>query len=175
MDGDGRDTIPGCEPGELSCEHCGCSPVNGDYALGVVMQCATCDHPGEINHDRTGELAWFLRAGRCNDHKCADCYPEHYSRALEMAAELEQSLLTLDGTLLGPLDADSLVGKARDLALSLRIAPSAALRLLVNSIYRDLDRARENVASAERLASRQLELTRHVAVAAHTFAREELS
>lgn len=149
--------------------------MDGDYAVGVVLQCATCDHPGEVNHDRTGELAWFLRAGRCNDRKCADCYPENYSRALEMAAELEQNLRTLDSTLFSSFDAETLATKARDLALSLRIAPSAALRLLINSIYRDLDRARENVASAERLASRQLELTRHAASAAHTFAREELS
>lgn len=171
-----RDTIPAPMGAMgIDCEHCGCDAVAGEPVIGEHTVCATCAHPGLVSTDTTDALAWFLLPGRCDDRKCGDCYPELVAGMLQTIDELEQRLQCLDAQLFAQPDAQALIAEAHNLALSLRITPSSALRVLVLAIYRDLERAKENLALVERTALQELAFTRHVSSAAATFARQELS
>lgn len=141
-----RDTIPDAgASGHVECTHCGGTAADGFFA----EACTQCEHPGSVVIDDTGAPAWLLSPGKCNDHKCNNCYP-----GLGMAVEdVKTRLNAVDEELFGRQDASLLATKARELALSLCCSPSTALRLLVDALFRDLEAAKLSLKSASEAAT----------------------
>lgn len=162
MDGGSeRDTVPGFElPGFIECEHCGCEAVVGDTPTGVELDCLTCGHPGKVEIDSTGQLAWSLRAGGCNDPKCGDCSQRRWNQVKLNTEEAKAHFHLIDESLWAVPDATKLVELARKLSEGTGVPSHAALQLIVSELRQDLSTALRTLDNVASLARRQL--TAHV-------------
>ncbi len=153
MDGLERDTIPDAVASwATECPHCGGTATHHSARALFSGACNDCGHPGTVEFDSTGAAAFILGSGTCRDHKCGDCYP-----GLGMAVEsVKHALQRVDSDIFEQQDSSLLADRARDLALSLRCSPSAALRLLVDTLFADLEAAKTSITTSMGDAATQL-------------------